>query len=219
MTTKSQRKRPTTDRHNDAALAQLLGHIGEQREQQCSLIRTEAEQESQRLVAAARDRAAGMLRDARRRERAAQHARLRTARTQQHGSIRAVWLKLRSELAKRGLVSMNKELQRLWNEDPNARRCWLERSLSEAARVLPGKHWVLEHPCDSEPDDLGTAIEKRCPGVSVEPLPRQALAAGFRVTNGNAAIDLSPSGLLARPNRIIGRLLAKQSSAPPELEP
>lgn len=218
MNRSSKRAEQPHDRHNDAALAQLLGHIHQQCEQQCSTIRAEAEQASRRLVTAARARAATMLRQARARERAAEHARLRTARTHQFGRVREVWLKQRGELARRGLVRLAEELQTLWREDPHARRCWLERALSEAARVLPGEHWILEHPCDIGPEDLHRAVDKLCPGVSVEPQPRAALVTGFRVSSGNAAIDLTPSGLLARPSRIAGRLLAKQSTAPPELE-
>ena len=99
-----------------------------------------------------------MLRDARERERSAEKVRLHAARTRQLGRVRAVWLELRCELARRGLVSLEKELQRLWREDPLARRCWLERGLSEAARVLPGKHWILQHPCDIGPENLDRVV-------------------------------------------------------------
>ncbi len=213
---------PLHDRHNHTSLAQLLEHIRHQRDQQCSAIHAEAEYESARLVNDARTRAAALLRKARQRERAAEAARLNTARAEQRGRVREVWLNQRSELARRGLTRLEAELQRLWREDPSARRGWLERALSDAARVLPGQRWVLEHPPGFEAEDLEALIAGACPGVAVgvtvEPLERDPLPAGFRVTSGNAAVDLSPAGLLARRDRIAGRMLARQSTAPPEIE-
>jgi vacuolar-type H+-ATPase subunit E/Vma4 len=206
------------DPHNHTSLAQLLGHIRHQRDQQCSTIHAEAERDSDRLVEDARARAALLLRKARHRERAAEADRLRAARTEQRGRVREVWLAKRSELAERGLAQLDEELQRLWRDDRNARRCWLVRTLADAARVLPGKRWMLQHPPGFDAEDLDPAIANACPGLTVEPVLREDLVAGFRVTSGNAAVDLSPSGLLARRDRIAGRLLARQSTAPPELE-
>lgn len=205
--------------HNRSSLAQLLEHIRHQRDQQCAAIHAEAERESARLLDDARARAAAMLRSARHRERATEADRLRVARAEQRGRVREVWLAQRSELAKRGLAQLDEELQRLWREDPAARRCWLERALADAARVLPGRRWTLQHPPDAQLPNLDQALARVCPEVDIEPAAHEALSAGFRVTCGNAAVDLSPSGLLARRDRIAGRLLARQSTAPPQLEP
>ncbi|NCO19835.1 MAG: hypothetical protein GW900_07300 [Gammaproteobacteria bacterium] len=207
------------DQHNHTSLAQLLEHIRHQRDRRSSAIHAEAERESAGLVIVARARAAALLRSARRRERAAEADRLRAAHTEQRGRIRKIWLTQRSELARLGLERLEQELRRLWREDVDARRCWLERALADASRVLQGERWVLEHPHDFTPDGLDAALAAACPGITVELLPHDQLDAGLRVTSGNATVDLSPSGLLARRDRIAGRLLARQSTAPPEFEP
>jgi hypothetical protein len=95
--------------------------------------------------------------------------------------------------------------------DRDARLGWAETTLGEAAIVLLGREWVLEHPADWPADerDRAIALGRETCGATVAATPVESLAMGLRIRSGGALVDMSIPGLLANARAIEGELLAE----------
>jgi hypothetical protein len=99
--------------------------------------------------------------------------------------------------------------------DREARLGWAETALQEAAMVLLGREWILEHPADWPADERDRAIafgHESC-GAAVTAAPVDTLAMGLRIRSGGALVDMSIAGLLANTRAIEGELLAEFNHA------
>lgn len=214
MSKNKQIRRQAQDDHNHRSLAELLDHI----DQQCRVEREqrtrEAEQEAEGLRRAARRKAAELLWRVRRRERAVARERIEAETARAKSQLRRAWLQQRRELAEYGMQTLREKLGRHWERDVEARRRWLARALADAAVVLPlATPWTLHHPpgwrrdeCESDGAQIKTWQSE------------ETLQCGFRIVAGNAMLDSTPDGLLARRDRVAGLLLAELQETPPELE-
>ncbi|NGX17053.1 hypothetical protein [Wenzhouxiangella sp. XN24] len=113
-------------------------------------------------------------------------------------------------LIEAGGEALREALQRRWT-DEGARRDWAQTVVREAAEVLLGRDWVLEHPADwpaAERDDaLAFAADEA--GARCTAQASDAVAAGLRIRSDGALVDMSIAGLLANRARIDGQLLAE----------
>lgn len=92
-----------------------------------------------------------------------------------------------------------------------ARREWAACALEEAAGVLLGRDWTLEHPADWPYAERKQAIELAGErfGATVATQPVDGLSTGLRIRSGGALVDMSIQGLLANERSIEGELLAE----------
>jgi len=212
---------PVPPARERAALGRLLRHIDEQCSRECGTIKSEADDTAWRVVAEARERAARMLREARRRERATVREQVRAEAARQRARLRNAWTDQRNVLTEHAMTRLRELLLKLWRDDPEARRHWLHSALRQAARTLPATQWRIEVPGAWEDEAARAATPDPIPG-SPESLQWHGLddlEAGVRIRAGHALLDMSVPGLLARPNQVAGRMLARHSMHPPELEP
>lgn len=93
----------------------------------------------------------------------------------------------------------------------DARREWTACVLEEAAGVLLGRDWTLEHPADWPDEERDRAIElaRTHHGATVATKPVNELDAGLKIRSGGALVDMSIAGLLANERTIEGELLAE----------
>jgi hypothetical protein len=101
-----------------------------------------------------------------------------------------------------------------WRER-EARLGWAETALREAATVLLGREWILEHPADWPADerDRAIALGRESCGAALTAAPVDTLAMGLRIRSGGALVDMSIRGLLANSRAIEGALLAEFNRA------
>ena len=206
-----------TRAHNRESLDALLAHVDEQCRARCDEISGRARAEAGKVRQTARDRAAGLLHEVRERERRNLDEQLRVERARQQSRIRQRELGERRVMAEKGLEFVREELVNLWNSDDRTRECWLARALTDARAVLATDHWQLRHPEGWSPDAAAASTTERvAPGVEIDWKPDRALTEGFVIGAGKAWVDATPSGLVARGERIAGVLLAQlpESSAP-----
>jgi hypothetical protein len=95
--------------------------------------------------------------------------------------------------------------------DPAARQAWAETAVLEAAGVLRGRAWTLEHPADwpKEERERALAFARERFGATVQAEAVTALDVGLRIRSEGALVDLSVPGLMANEHTIEGELLAE----------
>lgn len=177
------------------------------------------------LLADARARARGLIRDAYRRHRAALHQRVVAERTRAEGLLRAAnaeratALRRRGELADGELIlsawpRLQAHLAERWTAaDTRAR--WIDSALSQALARLPRSGWTIRHAA-GWPEAERAAAKARLAEVGIEAPALRAdsgMAAGLVVSAGGAALDMSLAGLLRDRARVEARLLALAKQA------
>lgn len=161
------------------------------------------------------------------RARARRQARERVARAiaeerqRMEREVRAVEAEIETEQRRRarrrdlaliaaGGPALRAALQSRW-ADEAARRDWAQTMVREAATVLLGRDWTLEHPADwpaAERDDaLAFASDEA--GARITAAPSDAFDVGLRIRSEGALVDMTIAGLLANRGRIDGQLLAE----------
>jgi hypothetical protein len=122
------------------------------------------------------------------------------------------------ELIRAGRVALGEALAQRWR-NAAAQREWVEAALAEAAGVLLGRNWTLEHPADWPAGARAAAVELAGArhGAKIELRATADLDAGLRILEGGAGIDMSIAGLMANARTIEGELLAEiRRTAPGE---
>lgn len=161
------------------------------------------------------------------RQRARRQARERVARAiaeereRMERQVRAVEAEIETEQRRRarrrdlalidaGSTALRDALHRRW-ADEAARRDWAQTMVREAAMVLLGRDWTLEHPAEwpaAERDDaLAFASDEAGARITAE--ASDAFDAGLRIRSEGALVDMTIAGLLANRGRIDGQLLAE----------
>lgn len=210
-----QHRQAARDHHNHQSLAKLLEHIEHQCDRECAERIQIAEQQSAELTADVRTHAAELLRRVRRRERASARERVEAEIARAKSLLRQAWLKQRRELAEYGIRSLHDKLEQHWNSGQAARKVWFARAQADAARVLPSDiDWCVQHPQRWDRDE---ACNERANIASWQ--ANSGLSCGFVIAAGNASLNSTPAGLLARQDRVAGLMLAGLDDTPPELAP
>ena len=155
------------------------------------------------------------LRDARRRarermalaiaeEKSQGHASLGRARAALASRLRRKQQLLDREQLKAGQRQLRAALHSRW-EDAEGRREWAATLLQEASALLPSGRWLVEYPHELETVEAESLLA----GADVALQPSTEIDAGFRLMCGDACLDMSVEGLLARSEDIDGELLAE----------
>lgn len=118
------------------------------------------------------------------------------------------------ELIAAGRDTLREALAARWRNRAE-RAAWAEVAMIEAAEVLLGREWTLEHPADwadEERDAALTLAREHC-DAQVTAKAVDELDAGLRIRSEGALVDLSIPGLLANVRTIEGELLAEFNRA------
>ena len=118
------------------------------------------------------------------------------------------------ELIAAGRDMLREALAARWGNRAG-RAAWAEIGVLEAAEVLLGRDWTLEHPADwaDEERDAALALARERCGAQVTAKAVAPLDAGLRIRSEGALVDLSIPGLLANVRTIEGELLAEFNRA------
>ena len=172
------------------------------------------------LLSQARRQARARLRDARRRARQRMALAIAEERSQGQESLGRARAALASRLRRKqqlldreqlkaGQRQLRAALHSRW-EDSDARREWAVTLLQEARALLPSGKWCVEHPDDLDPVEAESLLA----GTDIMLRASKEIDAGFRLVCGDACLDMSVEGLLARSEDIAGELLAEELASP-----
>lgn len=187
----------------------LLRLVEDYREQECGRILAAARQEAAELVRQSFHKQRGHLHSRVVAERSRAQARIQAARAEQATQERRTGEVETLELLKSAWPLLRERLLARW-QVPEQRRRWVETYLHRALDLLPHGRWTVRHaPEWREPErrDLLaelTEILGQPPGVQSE----GGIEAGLIVESGGAVLDVSLRGLLQDRTRLEARLLA-----------
>jgi hypothetical protein len=193
------------------ALKELLE---QSRSSQCSEARERAELQAGELRARARKQARERVGKAahEERERLEREVRMVEAEidTEQRKRARA----RDSALIEAGRTTLEQALAAQWRQRAD-REAWAEAAVADAAAVLLGREWTLEHPADWAADERDRLIKHAQShfGATVKARTDDQLRAGLRIRSKGALVDMSIAGLLANARSIEGELLAEFNRA------
>ncbi|SFC97701.1 ATP synthase E subunit [Thiohalospira halophila DSM 15071] len=207
----------------EAQAESLLQRLAEHRAARCAEIRQEAAAEARAIVQEAFADARRRMGEAVATERARARRQEAACRAREQSRARQRRQAVARDLLAEGWQALQTELERRW-QDPGARQAWVDRLVAAACSRLPRGEWWLTHAPGWPAEEAEAArqqMEARGAGeVRIEEAP--ALRAGLRICVDGACLDASvgPSdrGLLARPQRLEGELLAhlERLTAEPE---
>lgn len=194
----------------DMQVYSLLARLNSECEAGCRRITSEARDEAADLVAEARRRARSQVKAAvlEKRRRVREHC--QRVRTEVEARQRERYFaQLGSRLAA-ALEALPRALERHWRE-PVARRRWCESIVDAAHEVLAAGHWQV-----SVAPGLSTAerdwlvdYAAQAAGGTAEVAEDPALGAGLAVNEGRSRCDGSIAGLTADRSRVESALLAE----------
>lgn len=188
----------------------LLELLEQSRSAQCQQAREGAELQAAELLRRARRAARERVSKAAHEERARLEREVRMVEAEIETEQRRRARRRDSLLIEAGRKLLAEALAARWAR-AEARREWTACALEEAAGVLLGREWTLEHPQDWPDEERDRAIElaqERC-GAKVTTRPADGLKAGLKILSGGALVDMSIPGLLANERTIEGELLAE----------
>lgn len=188
----------------------LMELLEQSRSAQCQQAREGAELQAAELLRRARRAARERVSKAAQEERARLEHEVRMVEAEIETEQRRRARRRDSMLIDAGRKLLGDALAARWSR-ADARRAWTVCALEEAAGVLLGREWTLEHPQDWPDEERRRAIElahERC-GAKVATRPTDGLEAGLKIRSGGALVDMSIAGLLANERTIEGELLAE----------
>lgn len=108
-----------------------------------------------------------------------------------------------------GRALLREALLTRWR-DAGSRRRWCTSVIEDAARLLPKGQWELAHPADWSEEERDEAMRAATEAAGERPVPTPAedIEAGLRIAIGDAVLDGTAQGLLARAAELDARLLA-----------
>jgi hypothetical protein len=203
----------------DAQVDAMLQRVRLHRERRTAEIRTTTERQAADIVRAARAEARENLHRAIMRERARMAQGLRQAEARAELESRR-----RAQLETRALLGHMWErvagaLAERWRTDAQ-RDAWIAAAVREAARLLTGQTWSIEHApgVSSEDRRRAEALARAAGATAVAWRLDSQAPAGLRVRAPGACLDATTEGLLARREDIEAAFLWEYL-APPVREP
>lgn len=165
----------------------------------------------------ARDRAAELLREARREarrrvstavadDRARSRRRIEAARAELLTRERQLDREVAAKLLARGWDALRQALLAQWQE-PEGRARWIAELVADARRLLPHGTWRIRHPPALAEIELVARVAGEASGAAPELEPDPDIAAGLCVHVAGATLDGTLEGLLADRGKVEGRLL------------
>lgn len=193
----------------DESLQTLLERVSEAREAECAEILAAARAEVAEIEAAAFRDARQRMHEAVAAERRYYDQQVRTAGAQARTRLRQVEQQAVRRLLDEAWEGVCAELERRWR-DSRTRHDWVTAALRQGVRVLPGRHWRVEHPPDWDPDELHDHFHHIQEADEVDQIrfeSNDGLRAGIRLSASGATLDATLHGLLAEPQRVEAELL------------
>jgi hypothetical protein len=184
--------------------------VAEDRDKRCAALRAGAASQARQIIAAAHAEARSRVRDAVAEERARFDQGLRQAEAR--AEIEARRQAQRESLALRDHMwsEIPSVLERRWRE-PALRRAWIEAAIAQAAMLLGGRPWIMEHGTECaefERSEL-TAHAVKQGASAVDWVLNAALPAGLKIRAEHVCIDATAAGLLVQRARIESEFLAE----------
>jgi vacuolar-type H+-ATPase subunit E/Vma4 len=193
----------------DAKVQHLVSVVERHRDEECSRAREAAREEARKLVAAAWGEAhARMHRDNAETRRRVQRT-LDSADAQRQTARREQYQARNQALLADARKALHVELVRRWQR-PESRELWCRQLVKQAATILQGKLWTVEHPAEwveSEREALAAHIVELC-GEVPQLQTDTDISAGLRICTGGTCVDGTVAGLLRDRERIDAELLA-----------
>ncbi|HVP32181.1 MAG TPA: hypothetical protein VMT09_00905 [Steroidobacteraceae bacterium] len=194
----------------EAQIEAMLERVNQHRERHAGEIRTRAAAQSLEIVRGARTEARESLHRAVARERARMVQGLRQAEARAELESRR-----RAQLETRTLLRHMWEkvaavLESRWRSDAG-RSAWIQAAIAEAAQLLAGQSWRIEHAAGVSADDRSGAESRGLAGGAgaIEWQLDAQLRAGLRVRSPGACLDATAAGLLARREEVEAAFLSE----------
>jgi len=194
----------------------MLERVSRHRERRTGEIRAKAVAQTHEIVRGARAEARQNLKRAVARERARMAQGLRQAEARAELESRR-----RAQLETRTLLAHMWEhiaavLEARW-QSAAARRAWISAAIAEAAQLLPGESWRIEHADGVSAEDRRAAEGLRGAGRlrAIEWQLDARLRAGLRVRAPGACLDATIAGLLARRAEVEAEFLSEYGAVAP----
>ena len=187
----------------------LLRLVEDYREQECGRILAAARQEAAELVRQSFHKQRGHLHSRVVAERSRAQARIRAARAEQATQERQISEHMNLELLKSAWPLLRERLLAHW-QVPEQRGRWAETYLRRALDLLPHGRWTVRHAPEWRDRERGgllaelTEVLGQAPGFQSE----GGIEAGLIVASGGAMLDASLRGLLQDRTGLEARLLA-----------
>jgi hypothetical protein len=189
--------------------------LEESRDAQCREAKEQADTQAGQLRRQARRHARERVSKAAHEERDRLEHEVRVVEAEIETEQRKRALQRDMQLIAAGLGELEKALAARWDSRA-ARVSWAEVTVMEAAEVLLGREWTLEHPAgwtEVARDEARAFAAQHC-GAEVSPVVAEDLDAGLRVRSKGATVDMSVRGLMANQRSIKGALLAEFHRGP-----
>jgi hypothetical protein len=193
------------------ALKELLV---QSRNAQCREARDQAELQAMELRRKARRQARERVTKAVHEERARLEREVRSVEAEIETEQRRRARQRDMALIQAGYEALVPALTARW-ADEASRAEWAECALAEAASVLLGTGWTLEHPRGwaGEERDVTLKLASERYGADVEARSVDELETGLRIASAGALVDMSIPGLMSNERTIEGELLAEFNRA------
>lgn len=188
----------------------LLELVEEARANRCGQFEAEARASATDLRRRARRQARERVSEAARQERERLERELRLERAALETERRSLERRRESALLAAGRQVLTGAIAERWGV-PEARCEWALAAIDEAAEVLIGRDWTVEHPEDwpAVEREWLTALARARHRARVECRPDPTIGAGLRIVRGGASVDMTAGGLAARTRRLDADLLAE----------
>lgn len=191
-------------------LQYLLTQLDAHRQARCEELLAQANNEAQREIGYAHQKARARVRQAVTNIREHTRQQLVSAAARQQTRERQLRQHEDQALLERAWQPLQELLLQRW-QDPATRQLWIEQLLEQAARVLVDTSWKIRHPPDWPEDERG-AVENRLVklhGYSPVFSARPSIRAGLLIVAEHTRVDGTIDGLLHDRNRIEALLLAR----------
>ena len=183
--------------------------VEKSQQEQCRTAREQAELKAREIRRDARRQARERVGQAVEEERARMQQEVRVVEAEIETEQRRRSRRRDMELIASGTGMLKEALMKRW-DDEDGRREWARVALAEAAEVLLGRDWTLEHPAawaEAERDEAAKWADEQH-GATLALKPAEELERGLRIRHKGATVDMSIAGLTADIRRIHGELLA-----------
>jgi vacuolar-type H+-ATPase subunit E/Vma4 len=194
----------------DAQIEAMLERVNQHRERRAGEIRSKSAAQSLEIVRSARSEARESLHRAVARERTRMAQGLRQAEARAELESRR-----RAQLETRTLLQHMWEqvaavLESRWRNDAQ-RREWIQAAVGEAAQLLAGQSWRIEHAAGVSGEDRRLAESRALAGGAraVEWQLEGQLRAGVRVRSPGACLDATVAGLLTAREEVEAAFLSE----------
>ncbi len=181
----------------DAQVNALLGLVTQRREQRTRDIRSKSDAEVREVLRAARAEARESLHQAVARERARITQGLRQAQARAELETRQRAQRETLALLQHMWQRIGATLEARWSVE-QARGAWIAAAMQDAAQLLGGRSWHIEHPAGLTPEERQRSLAQARAGDArdVEWHLEPQIGAGLRVRTSGACLDATIEGLL-----------------------